>query len=140
MISLVISWYSSISAILHISSSGTTGALHFRRILMENKRLAEFLADDRAMTLLKTIDGLNPLTLPENGLATRADVAKTLKWGLNETWELISQGVDAGVLRYHGGMLSKKRVDLTDLGEAVVDADGTEELRKIIRGEWECRE
>ena len=107
---------------------------------MENKRLAEFLADDRAMTLLKTIDELNPLTLPENGLATRADVAKTLKWGLNETWELISQGVDAGVLRYHGGMLSKKRVDLTDLGEAVVDADGTEDLRKIIRGEWECRE
>ena len=107
---------------------------------MENKRLAEFLADDRAMVLLRTIDELNPLTLPENGLSTRADVAKALGWDLNDTWELISEGVDAGALRYHGGVLSKKRVDLTDLGEAIVDADGTEALRAIIRGEWKCRE
>ena len=97
-------------------------------------RVRDFLADDRGMELLKTIDKMNPLELPENRLSSIKEVSDVLGWTLRDTWKLIDRGVAAGLLSYHGGMLSRRRVDLTDEGERVVDADGTEELRKIVRG------
>ena len=96
--------------------------------------LRDFLADDRAMELLKAIDRMNPIELPPNRVSTIKEVADVLGWPLRETWKLCDKGVETGVLMYCGGMLSRKRVDLTDKGEDVVDADGTEELRTMVRG------
>ena len=101
---------------------------------MDNE-LARFLADDRAMTLLRTIDRMNPMDVPVNRLSTIREVADVLGWPVMDTWKLIDAGVRTGVLMYCGGVLSRRRVDLTEKGEDVVDTDGTEELRKIIKGE-----
>ena len=101
---------------------------------MSDSALVAFLADDRAMELLKAIDKINPIELPENKLSSIKEVSDVLGWSLRDTWKLIDKGVTAKALAYHGGILSRKKVDLTDLGEDIVDAEGTEDLRNIIRG------
>ena len=101
---------------------------------MKNNRLRSYLADDDVMRMLKVIDDLNPIELPTNKVCTIKEVAVAMDLPVKIVWEMCDQGADIGVLMYYGGLLSRKRVDLSQLGEDIVDADGTEDLREIIRG------
>ena len=96
--------------------------------------LRDYLADDDVMALIKTIDMINPSHLPVEKVSTIKTVADVMGLPLKMVWKMCDRGVELGVLMYYGGVLSRKRVDLTDLGEAIMDADGTEDLRNIIRG------
>lgn len=99
---------------------------------MINAELKEYLANDDVMDMLKTIDRLNPTELPVNRVCTIKKLAETMDKSITDVWKMCDAGVRVGVLMYYGGVLSRKRVDLTDLGEDIIDADGTEELRKIL--------
>lgn len=96
--------------------------------------LRDYLADDDAMALIKAIDMINPSHLPMEKVSTIRTVADVMGLPLKTVWKMCDKGVDLGVLMYCGGMLSRKRVDLTEFGEQILDADGTEDLRNIIRG------
>ena len=95
--------------------------------------LRDYLADDDVMTLIKTIDMINPSHLPVEKVSTIKTVSDVMGLPLRIVWKMCDRGVELGVLMYYGGVLSRKRVDLTDLGEAIMDAEGTEDLRNIIR-------
>lgn len=101
---------------------------------MKENELRDYLADDDVMVMLKTIDRLNPMDLPENKLCTIKTLAVNVGKSITEVWKMCDKGVRVGVLSYRGGVLSRKRVDLTEFGENILDADGTEDLRNIIRG------
>lgn len=100
---------------------------------MKKNELLEYLADDDVMDMIKTIDRMNPSCVPVDKVSTIKDVAHATGMPLKIVWKMCDRGVELGVLMYYGGVLSRKRVDLTDLGEAIIDADGTEDLRNIIR-------
>ena len=101
---------------------------------MERNELRDYLADDDVMRMLKAIDNINPSYLPVDRVSTVKEVADVLDMPLKIVWKMCDKGVELGVLMYCGGILSRKRVDLTEFGENILDADGTEELRGIIRG------
>ena len=95
--------------------------------------LRDYLADDDVMRMLRTIDRINPSYLPSDRVSTIKEVADVMDLPLKIVWKMCDKGVELGILMYYSGMLSRKRVDLTDFGEDIVDADGTEDLRNIIR-------
>ena len=95
--------------------------------------MRDYLADDDVMMMLKAIDNINPSYLPVDRVSTVKEVADVLDMPLKVVWKMCDKGVELGVLMYCGGLLSRKRVDLTEFGENILDADGTEELRKIIK-------
>ena len=101
---------------------------------MTKNELRDYLADDDVMDMLKAIDRLNPEELPVSRLCTMKKVSDVTGLPLRDVWKKCDEGVRAGVLMYCGGMLSRRRVDLTMLGLEILDAEGTEELRKIIKG------
>lgn len=100
---------------------------------IKKNELRDYLADDDVMTLIKTIDMINPSHLPAEKVSTIKTVADVMDMPLRVVWKMCDRGVELGVMIYYGGILSRKRVDLTDMGEAIVDAEGTEDLRNIIR-------
>lgn len=100
---------------------------------IKKNELRDYLADDDVMTLIKTIDMINPSHLPAEKVSTIKVVADVMDMPLRVVWKMCDRGVELGVMIYYGGILSRKRVDLTDMGEAIVDAEGTEDLRNIIR-------
>lgn len=100
---------------------------------IKKNELRDYLADDDVMTLIKTIDMINPSHLPAEKVSTIKVVADVMDMPLRAVWKMCDRGVELGVMIYYGGILSRKRVDLTDMGEAIVDAEGTEDLRNIIR-------
>ena len=101
---------------------------------MKENELRDYLANDDVMDMLKAIDKLNPSELPVSKVCTIKKLADTMGKGITTVWKLCDKGVDVGVLMYCGGILSRTRVDLTEFGENILDADGTEDLRKIIKG------
>ena len=91
---------------------------------MKDRKIDDFLADDCAKLLLVTVDRLNPITLPESRLCTMKTLSETLGWDLKRTWGMCDTAVSLGLMAYRGGMLSHKRVDLTELGAKM--AEGVE--------------
>ena len=100
---------------------------------IQKNELRDYLADDDVMRMLKVIDDINPPQLPVSKVSTIKEVTDVMELPLKWVWKMCDRGVELGVLMYYGGILSRKRVDLTDFGEQILDADGTEDLRNIIR-------
>lgn len=96
--------------------------------------IVDFLRKDFARDLLKTIDFLNPPHLPISRLCTIKDVSLNMPLGLKETWKLIDEACECGLVATYGGLLSNKRVDLTELGELVTECGSEDDIIRLLFG------
>ena len=94
--------------------------------------VVEFLKNDHGLDLLKTIDDLNPINLPTNRLCTIKEVCNAMNMPLKEGWKFIDQAYDCGLVVYYGGVLSRKRVDLTEIGEKLCECNTAEDVKGVL--------
>lgn len=87
--------------------------------MTQEDEIKVYLSNDSGLDLLKTIDKLNPMDLPTNKLCTIKDVSVAMNKPLRETWQLINEAYNCGLVTFYNGLLSRKRVDLTDIGEMI---------------------
>lgn len=84
------------------------------------------------MRLLKTIDSLNPITLPTDKLCTIKKVSDVMNKPLKETWKLVDDGYKCGLIVFYGGLLSRKRLDLTELGEKLCECTAASDVKVVL--------
>lgn len=101
--------------------------------MSKTDKIKEFLSDDDAMTLLKTIDMLNPANKSVNECCTIKLVSEAMAKPLKETWSLVNKGIDCEVILSYGGVLSRKKIDLTDLGELLTDCTTPNEIKEVLK-------
>lgn len=99
---------------------------------MSVDKIKEYLSHDKGLDLLKTIDHLNPVDIPVNKMKTIRDVSASMGMPLRETWQLIDKAYDAGLVMFCGGLLSRKRVDLTELGERFCECTTANEIKGVL--------
>ena len=100
--------------------------------MSKREKIKDFLTNDDALKLLRTIDALNPPSLPTNRLCTIREVSEAMGLGLKATWEMIDAAASCDLVSFYGGILSKKRVDLTELGERVCECTTSNEIRGVL--------
>ena len=100
--------------------------------MMNKDDVKLYLTNDDGLKILKVIDSLNPIDLPVNKLCTIKQVADATGISLREAWKLIDQACDCGLVTSYGGLLSRKRVDLTEFGETLCDCDTPEHIREVL--------
>ena len=100
---------------------------------MSDSILKQYLSHDDGLKLLKTIDSLNPSTIPNSKVSTIKDVSVAMGWGLKETWDLIDFAYRAGLVSFYGGLLSRKRVDITELGERICECATSKDIKEVLK-------
>ena len=101
--------------------------------MSKTDKIREFLSDDDAMTLLKTIDMLNPMSKSVNECCTIRLVSEVMAKSLRETWSLVNKGIECEVIMSYGGVLSRKRIDLTELGELLTECTTPNEIKEVLK-------
>lgn len=101
---------------------------------MDKEKIKEFLTHDDALKLLKTIDALNPSYLPVNKLHTIKDVSVEMGLSLKETWTLINMAESCGLVIFYGGVLSRKKVDLSELAERLTECTTNKDMKEVLDG------
>lgn len=96
------------------------------------KLIKEFLSYDDGLRMLKTLDRLNPPTLAASKVSTIKDVSTAMGLGLKETWEMVELGMKADLIISYGGILSKKRVDLSELGGEFSQCNTADDIKKVM--------
>lgn len=91
-----------------------------------------YLTNDDGLKILRTIDSLNPIELPTNKLCTIKQVSDISGIPLKETWTLINKAYDCGLVVFYGGILSRKRVDLTEIGEDLCDCTTAGDIKGVL--------
>lgn len=102
--------------------------------MAQKEKIKEFLTNDDGLVLLKTIDILNPMSLPTSKLCTIKTVSDVMGKSLKDTWHLIDDAYMCSLVVFYGGLLSRKRVDLTDLGESFCDCVTPADIGDILNG------
>ena len=97
-------------------------------------KIKDFLLIDDAFNMLKVIDRLNPIALPTNRLCTIKEVSTTMGLSLKDTWDMINIAGDCGLVAFYGGVLSRKRIDLTEDGEKISRCNTPNEIREVLNG------
>lgn len=100
---------------------------------MSADKIREYLSHDRGLDLLKTIDNLNPMSIPVNKMKTIKDISVAMNMPLRETWQLIDKAYDADLVMFCGGVLSRKKVDLTELGEMFCECTTANDIKEVLR-------
>lgn len=95
-------------------------------------QIKQFLSNDDALTLLKTVDMLNPAHISPSKCCNIKTISSVMGKGLKDTWNLVNQGLDCGLLMTYGGILSRRRVDLTDVGERFCECTTANEIKMVI--------
>lgn len=97
------------------------------------KKIEAFLTNDDGLNLLKAVDLLNPITIPANKIHTIKDLSVYMGLPLKETWMLVDEAYDAGLVMFCGGLLSRKKIDLTDLGEMFCECSTPEHIKEVLK-------
>ena len=100
--------------------------------MLNKDEIRDYLSNDDGLKILKTIDALNPIELPTNKLCTIKQVSETAGIPLKEAWALINKAYDCGLVVFYGGMLSRKRVDLTEIGEDLCDCTTAGDIGGVL--------
>ena len=101
---------------------------------MNKDAIRHFLSNDDGLKLLKTIDILNPSDLPVNKLHTIRDVSEAMCWSVRDTWKLIDEAESCGLVMFCGGLLSRKKVDLTEFGERITECATATDIKEVLDG------
>ena len=102
--------------------------------MMNEEAIKDFLSLDDGLKLLKTIDRLNPSDLPVNKLHTIKDVSVAMGLSLRDTWKMINEAEACGLVIFYGGLLSRKKVDLTDIGENFAECATAKDIKEVFDG------
>lgn len=99
---------------------------------MSVDKIKEYLSHDRGLDLLKAIDRLNPIDIPVNKMKTIKDISVYMDMPLKETWQLVDKAYGAGLVTFCGGLLSRKRVDLTEVGEKLCECTTANDIKGVL--------
>ena len=99
---------------------------------MNKEKIKEFLSHDDALRLLRTIDVLNPSNLPVNKLHTIKDVSVAMNMSLKQTWEMVNAAESCGLVIFYSGLLSRKKIDLSELGERFTECATPNDIKEVF--------
>ncbi len=102
-------------------------------MVRNEKKILEFFSKEKSLDMLKVIDGLNPVYLSVSKLCTIKDVSVAMGMELRDVWNMIDEGHKAGLFTYYGGVLSKRRVDITDLGEYFLECRTQKDIKEALK-------
>lgn len=100
---------------------------------MKKELIIEFLSKEHGMDLLRALGRMNPKNLSLSQLTTIISVSKMMGLEIKEVWELVELGHDAGLITYYGGLLTRRRMRLSELGEKVCSCTTPGELKGVLK-------
>ncbi len=100
--------------------------------MINKNKVKMYLSNDDGLKILKVIDSLNPIELPTNKLCTIKQVSEASGISLKSTWGLIDEASDCGLVVFYGGLLSRRRVDLTEAGERLCECETPNDIKEVL--------
>ena len=100
--------------------------------MSKRDKVRDYLTNDLGLNILRTIDRLNPIELPTSRLCTVKEVSEAANLPMKETWNLINQAYDAGLVTFYTGLLSRRKVDLTEIGEKLCECETAEDIKAVL--------